>query len=50
LKRLVERGALDRVLATAPSRAVRVVAAMIGTTAVVIGLTLVGMILYAVLS
>jgi len=50
LERLSARDRLDRVLAPAPSTAVRVVAAMIGTTAVVIGLSLVGMILYAVLS
>ena len=49
LRRLSDRGDLSAVMVPAPKRWVRVVGALIGTTAVLLGLSIVGMILYAVL-
>ena len=50
LERLSAHGTLDRVLAPEPKPVVKVIGALIGTTAVIIGLSLVGLILYAVLA
>jgi hypothetical protein len=48
--RMQETGALDTIRTAAPTRWLRWLGTAIGTTAVVIGLTLVSLILYAVLS
>jgi cytochrome b subunit of formate dehydrogenase len=48
--RMQETGALDSIRTTAPSRWLRWLGTAIGTTAVVIGLTLVSLILYALLA